>query len=628
MQISDYTGNPLGNLQKGYDAAQGLQNDFALRQAGNDLAASGAYTPAVNDLLKAGMVDQGQALQQNYQAVQDAQRKQQQQAVADHLSFLSKAADALSNIPDTDGKQTARRQALAQYIAPGLQQMGYSAQDVANLQNGDLSDQALSMFRSNVDLQLEKIGNSVVGIDKRTGKVKSAFTLPPEKEVKVIKNGDGSESVVLVDPNDTGASGAAPAAGGAAPAAAPQAAGAAPAIQGASRGARNNNPLNVSTLPNGQSWQGQTGADGQYAVFGTSAAGWAAADKNLASYGARDGVTTLAGVIQRWAPAAAGNDTASYIKTVASDLGVDPNAKLDLSNPQVRQAVLQSMAKVELGTGGTGQPEPAAPPAQPAPAQSQVGATGTRVLYTSKPKPDDGSDDAAMTPDTIDLLAGVYLKDRTLPPMGMGKQAAANKTAILNRATVLAKGLGIDANDLVAGTLGVKAAGQALAKATATRSAVEGSEATVLKNANLALSLAPAGGSTTNVPVLNRWIQAGRKNVAGDPQVAAFDQALGTVADEYAKVMTTSTGSGGGATSDSARQEAYRRFNSAMTQDQLKSVLGVMEQEMANRSSSLRAVEQGLQNQIRGGASAPSPGPAPAPASPASGWGKATVVAH
>lgn len=617
MQISDYTGDPLGNIQKGYGAAQGLQNDFAMRQAGNDLVASGAYSPAANDLLKAGMVDQANSVQSNTQAMQDAQTKRQQQAQAQHLQFLSQAADALTKIPDADGQQTARRQALQQYIAPGLKQMGYSDQDLAKLQSANLSDQALGMFKSGVDLQLEKIGNSVVGFDKKSGRVVSKYTAPPDAEVKIIKNGDGSESAVYIDPNNPsgGGQGAPPAsAGGGAPAAA-----AAPAA--GPRGVRNNNPLNVSALPGGQTWAGQTGTDGQYATFGTPAAGWAAADKNLQAYATQHGIDTLSGVINRWAPPSS-NDTASYIKTVASDLGVDPNAKINLADPQVRQALLQSMSKVEIGQG-----------AQPAPAQVQAAPTagaptgqGTRVLYTSKPK-DDGGDDAAMSPDTIDLMAGVYLKDRTLPPMN-GKQGTANKTAILNRATQLAKSLGVTAEDLVAGSLGIKAAGAALTKATQMRSQIEGAENTVLSNANLALSLAPKGGSQTNVPVMNRWIQAGRKQVAGDPDVAAFDQALGTVADEYAKVMTTSSGSGGGATSDSARAEAYRRFNSAMTQDQLKSVLGVMEKEMSNRTDSLRAVEDGLKVQIRsGGAGGSAPAaPAPQPAGQSGGWGKAVVV--
>lgn len=114
------------------------------------------------------------------------------------------------------------------------------------------------------------------------------------------------------------------------------------------RGVRNNNPLNVSALPNGQVWNGQTGTDGQYAVFATPEAGFAAADKNLQAYATKHGVDTVAGVISRWAPPGA-NDTPSYIATVSKTLGVDPNQKIDLTDPAVRQKVLTAMSGVELG---------------------------------------------------------------------------------------------------------------------------------------------------------------------------------------------------------------------------------------------------------------------------------------
>ena len=117
------------------------------------------------------------------------------------------------------------------------------------------------------------------------------------------------------------------------------------------RAERNNNPLNLTNLPNGE-WQGQTGRDGRFAQFASPQAGFAAADANLQSY-ARHGIDTLSGVINRWAPPSE-NDTAKYIATVARDTGIAPNAKIDLGDPAVRQRLLVSMARVEGGASGVG----------------------------------------------------------------------------------------------------------------------------------------------------------------------------------------------------------------------------------------------------------------------------------
>lgn len=124
------------------------------------------------------------------------------------------------------------------------------------------------------------------------------------------------------------------------------------------RGNRNNNPLNVTNLPNG-SWQGQTGSDGRFAQFATPDAGRAAADQNLAAYGSKHGINTLQGVISRWAPAGE-NDTAAYIQTVSKATGIAPNAPIDLSDPKVRKTILTAMEPVE--SGGQSAPAPSVPP--------------------------------------------------------------------------------------------------------------------------------------------------------------------------------------------------------------------------------------------------------------------------
>lgn len=121
------------------------------------------------------------------------------------------------------------------------------------------------------------------------------------------------------------------------------------AVAGAgSIGARNNNPLNLTTLPNGRQYAGQVGAEGKFAAFASPEAGRAAADQTLQAYGTQHGIHTLAGVINRWAPPSE-NDTQSYINTVSAATGIAPNANINLSDPAIRAKLLPAMERVETG---------------------------------------------------------------------------------------------------------------------------------------------------------------------------------------------------------------------------------------------------------------------------------------
>lgn len=264
-------------------------------------------------------------------------------------------------------------------------------------------------------------------------------------------------------------------------------------------------------------------------------------------------------------------------------------------NPQLHgpktQAYVQSvMAKMQ----GAAQPYQVA-------ATSDTPAPPTIPGYHLLHAPDQIQPEAALTDDAVQLLAGRYLKDGSLPPLGMGKAAAGARQKILNQATKMAKDLGLDAGDLVAGTLDIKATGHALDKSMTQLSTVKSFEETALKNADLMLTLAPKGGGQSNIPALNRWLQAGRKQIAGDKDVTSFDIALGTFADEYAKIVSGSTGSQG--STDASRREAYDRLSKYATQGQLAAGIATMKQEMGNRISSMEDVTDGLRAHIRSGSS-------------------------
>lgn len=122
-----------------------------------------------------------------------------------------------------------------------------------------------------------------------------------------------------------------------------------------SRGARNNNPWNVTTLGGNQRWNGQTGSDGQFAQFGSVQAGAQAADRNLQSYALLHDINTVRGAISRWAPPNE-NNTDAYVQGVSQAMDVGPDQPINLQDPTVRAKMLQSMLPFEMGRTGGAQP--------------------------------------------------------------------------------------------------------------------------------------------------------------------------------------------------------------------------------------------------------------------------------
>ncbi len=127
----------------------------------------------------------------------------------------------------------------------------------------------------------------------------------------------------------------------------PQASNAAPSGGNVPRGIRNNNPGNIEDGPFAKSMPGYAGGDGRFAIFNSPEAGAKAMDSLLSTYGNK-GINTAAGVINRWAPPGENNSTA-YASTVAKQLGTDPNAPLNMSDPAIRQQLGAAITGYENG---------------------------------------------------------------------------------------------------------------------------------------------------------------------------------------------------------------------------------------------------------------------------------------
>ncbi|WP_407122182.1 hypothetical protein [Bradyrhizobium sp. STM 3561] len=138
---------------------------------------------------------------------------------------------------------------------------------------------------------------------------------------------------------------------------------------------------------------GAIGQDGSgFAVFPDAATGTAAMQALLRSYGER-GLNTVGGVVGRWAPPSE-NDTSSYAKAVAKRLGVGVDAKLDMRNPAVVEALGREMAKQEGN----------APAYQP------------RSMY-STPMPDGASRMAQQAPQEFTFTHELKLQDPSGKPI-------------------------------------------------------------------------------------------------------------------------------------------------------------------------------------------------------------------
>lgn len=113
------------------------------------------------------------------------------------------------------------------------------------------------------------------------------------------------------------------------------------------RSIRTNNPGAINFGPFAQKY-GATGSDGRLAIFPDVETGRNAMSGLLDTYERKHGLNSVAGILGRWAPRGVDNNSTDlYIKTVASKLGVDPNAPL---TAQHRPALMDAMAAYEAGT--------------------------------------------------------------------------------------------------------------------------------------------------------------------------------------------------------------------------------------------------------------------------------------
>jgi hypothetical protein len=161
----------------------------------------------------------------------------------------------------------------------------------------------------------------------------------------------------------------------------------------------------------------------------------------------------------------------------------------------------------------------------------------------------------------------------------------------------------IDAGQLLAAQSVVRADQGSLNNLTKMTDSAVSFENTASRNFDLALQRAPKAIPTDWGPWLNRWIENG-ETALGDTDVPPYVTAMLTGANEYAKIMSGSTGAQG-STVDS-RREAAELFSPYLSKGQITEVVKVAKQDMANRKASLRDQLASIKERIGGQSSAPS----------------------
>lgn len=201
-----------------------------------------------------------------------------------------------------------------------------------------------------------------------------------------------------------------------------------------------------------------------------------------------------------------------------------------------------------------------------------------------------------LTPQGLDIAAENFAKTGQLPPMGMGKQGAAVRSAIINRAAELHPDL-----DLASARAGFSADQGSLKQLQKQRDAISSFEQTASKNIDTFLQTAGKVVDTGS-PLANALARGISGKVLGSPDQAAYEAARQVALNEIAKI--TSNPNLSGALSDSARHEVEAFNPNSATLKQTVAVMRILKSDMANRAGAMDEQIAAIKGRISGKAGA------------------------
>lgn len=223
-----------------------------------------------------------------------------------------------------------------------------------------------------------------------------------------------------------------------------------------------------------------------------------------------------------------------------------------------------------------------------------------------------------LSPDALDQAAGRYMIDGTLPPnLGRG---GVNTGAILSRAAIMAKEKGLTGEAARIGNLANKANSSALNDLSKRESQIGAFERTFVKNTDLVEELSKKV-DRTGVPIVNKWINMGKRAITGDPDISAFDATVKGAVNEYTKIVSGSMGNVAMAEGEIKKIEGL--LNAAQTPAQISEVIKYMKKETQNRMAGFKEQKAELMGNFGGNTATPTTvQPAAAPAAAPAGRAK------
>lgn len=213
-------------------------------------------------------------------------------------------------------------------------------------------------------------------------------------------------------------------------------------------------------------------------------------------------------------------------------------------------------------------------------------------------------------PRMVKMLADKWRQgdSSALSGLGYGKEGSALRRAVLTQAAVDAGEAGQSGGDLAGQKAGYQADASSLKQYQNYMNRLEALGGKIDKDIDTLFTVAEKGVGPTKMPIIDKWIQMGRKGI-GDEDVSKFEIQIQTVKNEYGRAMSGPASNA--QLSATAIKHADDLINSAQNLEQLKGVVNVMRQDIKNQSDVANSQIGNIKGRLSGRRStdAPKEGP-------------------
>lgn len=227
-------------------------------------------------------------------------------------------------------------------------------------------------------------------------------------------------------------------------------------------------------------------------------------------------------------------------------------------------------------------------------AKGQTPEQALRTIKAMAPQINFGLQQSAgggLDPVALDQAAERYATTGQMPPMSRGAAGMAQARQIMNRAAQLHP-----AGSIAENSAEYKANSASLNQLQKNFDSVNAFEKTAGKNLDKFLETAKSVVDSGS-PLINRPLREVEKEVAGTPQMAAFDAARTTALAEISKVLT-SANAGSGVVSDAARHEVEGMIGRDASLSQIYAAANILKQDMDNRKVSYQEQISDIQQRL------------------------------